>query len=145
MDEKIPAGSSVWVLPGWDNYPLMYHAPQFVYAWQLANPPQPQFMGLDAIHFMGVLDPDYMIAFGPYVEAVRKELALEHARGTYYDEVAVLNRYWANIHRPAVIHHAFVLPEKFDLKTEAIHIFRRRPRKEPELPINAELHLPVGR
>jgi hypothetical protein len=123
----------------------MYHAPQFVYAWQLVDPPQPQFMGLDAIHFYGVLAPDYMIGFGPYVDEVRKEIADEHGQGAEYDEVAVLNRFWANIHRPAVIHHAFALPEKFNRNSETIHIFRRRPTKKPERPIHAGLLFPQGR
>jgi len=142
MKDHAPAGASVWVLPGWDNYPLMYHASQFACAWQLANPPAPQFMSLEGIHFFGVLPPDYMIAFGPYIGDVRKIIAREHGEGVDYEQVAVLNRFWMNVHRPAVIHHAFEVPEKFNRQNEAIYIFRRRPVKNQERAIHADLLFP---
>jgi len=129
MDANMPAGSSVWVIPGWDNYPLMYHAPQFVYAWQLAYPPEPQFMGLDAIQFYGVVAPDYMIAFGPYMADAAGVIERERAAGVDYEAVAHLNRFWVNIHRPDIVHHAFEVPEKFNRNSETIYIFRRRPKE----------------
>lgn len=138
MEANMPAGASVWVAPPWDNYPLMYHAPQFVYAWQLADPPKPQFMGLDAIQFFGVIAPDYMIAFGPYVADVEKVIAHERAAGVEYVETALLNRFWVNIHRPDIVHHAFKLPEKFNRNSETIHVFRRRPAKNLEMPAQQE-------
>lgn len=141
MTANMPPGASVWVLPGWANYPLMYHAPQFVYAWQLANPPALQFIGLDAIHFFGAIPPDYMIAFGPYIRDVEEVIARERGEGVDYAEVAVVNRYWANIHRPAVIHHAFAAPEKFDRDNETIRIFRRL-EKKPEPPAQSQIFFP---
>ncbi len=126
MSANMPAGASVWVLPGWDNYPLMYHAPQFIYAWQLGNPPAAPFRNLDPIHFYGVKPPDYVVAFGTYVDDACLMMAREREAGVYYDQVALLPHYWMNLHRPAVIHHAFRIPEVTDPNNYGIYIYRRK-------------------
>jgi hypothetical protein len=126
LNANAKPGETIWVLPGWDNYPLMYHAPQFIYAWQLDAQPPPQFLGMDAIHFFGVLPPNLMIAFGPYIEQVRQMVAKEREKGIDYDQVVELKRYWLNIHKPSVLHHAFETPQNYNLENEAIYIFRRR-------------------
>jgi len=40
INAVVPEGSSIWVVPDSMVYPLMYHAPQCVYAWQLPSPPR---------------------------------------------------------------------------------------------------------
>jgi hypothetical protein len=116
--------ASILVLPKYMTYPLMYHAPGAIYAWQIANPPQPQFQSLSPIHFHGVASPDYLIAFGRFPD-VDQFLNEEKARGIDYRLVAVLDVYWYRSHRPELIWRSFKPITDFDRVTDAVYVFER--------------------
>ena len=60
--DHVPANASVWVSPDYMTFPLIFHAPGAVYAWQLAGDNRdPQFAGLPAIHFKRRVPPDYRV------------------------------------------------------------------------------------
>jgi hypothetical protein len=125
VKRNVKAGASIWVSPSYASYPLMYHAPQAIYAWQLKYPPKPQFQHLLSIHFFGIEPPDYMIAFGPAVVGTRKVVQSGRKLGFIYEQVATLDQFWDSVHRPGLINHNFAPVTKFDKATEAIYIFKR--------------------
>jgi hypothetical protein len=117
---------SIWVLPGYMAYPLMFHAPKAIYAWQLTAPPATQFLNLPAIHFQGIEPPDYVLAFGPIVQQVAAELGGWRKAGVHYEHAATLNHYWRDLHRPELFWRVFEPVRSFDPSTEAIYIFQRQ-------------------
>jgi len=116
--------ASILVLPKYMAYPLMYHAPKAIYAWQIPNPPQPQFHSLAPIHFHGVVPPDYLVAFGRFQD-VDRFLNDEKGRGIDYRRVAVLDIYWYRSHRPELIWRSFKPIRDFDRSIDAVYIFER--------------------
>lgn len=123
----VPAGRSVWVLPDAMAYPLMFHAPHAIYAWQLPAPPSGQFTGLPRIHFRGLQAPDYVLVFGPAVQQVGPLLAEWGRLGVNLELVTRLDHYWSDQHRPELIWRRFDRVTNFDPHTEAIYVFGRRP------------------
>lgn len=125
----VPAQASVWVLPDYACYPLMFHAPDAVYAWQL-RPEQKneeQFKRLPDIHFQGLVLPDFIVAFGPSVELVRQLAGQWSMQGIRYQEAARLMTFWKDLYRPEFFWRTFKPMENFDPNTEAIFIFQRKP------------------
>ncbi len=116
---------TVWVAPNHTIYPLMYHAPKAIYAWQLAYPPESQFIGLDPIHFQGVVPPDYVIAFGPAIGDVIKFLRSGEEFDIKYTQIQTLDIFWRELYRPELILHKFRPVTDFDRGSQAIYIFRR--------------------
>src|SRR5207253_654838 len=54
IQQNVREKESVWVVPDYATYPLMFHAPAPTYAWQLTWPPaKEEFKGLAPIHFIG--------------------------------------------------------------------------------------------
>jgi hypothetical protein len=126
INENVPEGKSVRVLPEHMAYPLMFHAPRAVYAWQLPYPPEPCFKGLDPIHFQGVIPTDYLVVFGPSVVDVLKHGLPSHVRqDAGYALAARLDVYWCDMHRPELVLRSFEPVTQFDPNTEAVYIFRR--------------------
>ena len=103
INDHVPAGSSIWVNPGYAAYPLIFHAPNAIYAWQLRRPAELQFQSLPAVHFFGETVPDYFIAFGPYVHDTRRMIKDGRKFGIYYEPVATLDQYWEAVHRPNLV------------------------------------------
>jgi hypothetical protein len=130
ISRHVRAGESILVLPDYMTYPLMFHAPAPVYAWQLPMPPAPQFAGLPAIHFMGQVAPDYIVAFGPSAAILRGWCQ----SGTSYVLAATLDHFWKDVHRPELHHHRFAPVTRYAPATEAIYIFTRRPLPEAVIP-----------
>lgn len=115
---------SVWVMPSYATYPLMFHAPEPTYAWQLPEEAEP-FEGLSAIHFMHRIPPDYVIAFGPYIENVRREFRVLAERGVHYAQIQQIDQYWYDLTRPELFWHSFDKIENYSRTSEAIYIFKR--------------------
>jgi hypothetical protein len=126
INVHVAEGRSVWVLPDHMTYPLMYHAPRAVYAWQFEEPVEPQFRGLDPIHYRGRVPPDYILAFG----SVRGEVGPLHHPIDWarYRRVAVLDVFWRDVYRPELLARTFRPIADFDRDTEAIYIFEWSPR-----------------
>jgi len=128
IHENISPLSTVWVLPDYMAYPLMFHAPQAVYAWQLDSrqKQEPQFSSLPDIHFKGLTMPDYIVAFGPVVEQVRELSSLSAKQGIRYREEVRLLTFWKDLYRPELFWRSFVPIIKFKSDTEAIYIFKKQ-------------------
>jgi hypothetical protein len=124
----VPSQASVWVLPDYACYPLMFHAPQAVYAWQL-RPEQKneeQFKNLADIHFQGLVLPDYIVVFGPSVVQIRELLGQWSMQGIHYQEVIRLMTFWKDLYRPELFWRTFKPIENFDPNTEGIYIFKKQ-------------------
>jgi hypothetical protein len=129
VNQYVPKGSTVWVLPDYAAYPLMFHAPEALYSWQL-NPEQkkdPQFKNLPDIHFKGVVLPYYIIVFGPMVVQIRGMLQEWKQQGADYEEIYRINTFWKDLYRPELFWRAFKPITGFDPETQAIYIFKRTP------------------
>src|SRR5262249_21672236 len=118
LSEHAPGGASVWVLPDYAAYPLMFHAPEMLYAWQL-HPGAADYAQLPRIHFRGVEPPDYLVAFGP----LRRAIQWRNPPGSRYALAAVLNTYWNAQYRPELVLHRFKAVPAFDPASEAVYIF----------------------
>ncbi len=125
INAHVPAGSSVLVGPRYAAYPLMFYAPQVVYAWQFDGLPRPEYANLPPIHFVGRVAPDYLVTYGPYLAKVSDVIEGMRLPNTRYVPVATLNVYWQAMDRPEIFWHSFEPVEGFDPNAEAIHIFKR--------------------
>jgi hypothetical protein len=127
--DYVSPGSSIWVLPDYMTYPLMFHAPQAVYAWQLRpeQKDEEQFKNLPDIHFQGLVPPDYIVVFGPSVVQIRKLMGQWSMQGMDYQEVTRLLTFWKDLYRPELFWRTFKPIENFDPNTEAIYIFKKQP------------------
>ena len=121
----MPEGASVWVLPFYSAYPLMFHAPKALYAWQLKWPPRADFADLPRIHFMGQEPPDYLVAFGPYLGRMMQVLESSNHPEVAYEPVEKINVFWKDSYRPELIWRTFQPITDFDPNSQAIYIFRR--------------------
>ncbi len=122
---NVQPGESVWVQPGYATYPLMYHAPQALYAWQLRYRGDPQFEHLPRIQFYGRAPVDVMIAMGDGKKAVETAIARSRRLGVDYHRVATIERYWDDLIRPELLWRSFVQNKNFDSVTESVFIYRR--------------------
>ncbi len=125
IEENVYKGESIWVVPDFMGYSLMYHAPQPVYAWQLRSPPQKQFAALPPIHFIGQIPADYFIVFGPFKEEVDKVISSLNSRGLYYQLIEVFDIYFGDRTRPEIILRSFSTKKDFNRQLEAVYVYRR--------------------
>jgi hypothetical protein len=110
--EHVAPGQSVLVKPDWMVYPLMFRAPNAVYAWQLKDPPtREEYRALPDIHFEGRVAPDYMIAFGPWRKEIGEAQDLLAPRGVRYRLVDTIPVYWQDLYRPEIIWRSFTTIE----------------------------------
>lgn len=123
LQANVQPGASVWVLPDFATYPLMWYAPELQYAWQLTLSRRDDFPTLDDIHFRGVVRPDWVVAFGPHVRLVRDLLAEPFFAG--YREVARLPVYGRDLTRPEIPWRTFATVTAFDLEQEGIYFFAK--------------------
>jgi hypothetical protein len=124
INDNVSEDESIWVLPDYMNYPLMYHAPKAVYAWQLKWPPEPQFKDLPAIHFQGRVPPNYIIAFGPVVQQVRQMIAGWQNSG--YQQIATIDCFWHDEFRPELFWRSFKTRTGHNPDTDIIYVFKRK-------------------
>jgi hypothetical protein len=125
INQHIPAGTSVWVLPHFMAYPLVFHAPHPLYAWQLRWPPEEQFQGMPLIHFQGMLPPDYIIVFGPMGLAQLKQAPMRYKGRVHYEREATIDCYWFPGYRPEVYGRHFRPRTNYDRQVEVIQVLRR--------------------
>lgn len=124
---NVAEGQSVVVLPDVQAYPLMFQAPQAVYAWQLYEAAG-QFQHVPRIHVQWRRPPDWIVAFGPD--------ALEHARaivehfgplGVTYRPVEILPVHHADAIRPELFWRSFT-PLDASRPQDRVLIFGRESR-----------------
>jgi hypothetical protein len=126
LNQHVAEKQSVLVQPDYAVYPLMFHAPKAVYAWQFKDPADPRFRGLDPVHFAGQVPPDYIVAFGPAARQLGPQLRAWEGQGIRYSRVAVLEIFWRDLHRPELFWRTFEPIVKFDVERDAVYVFQRR-------------------
>ncbi len=124
IHDHVAPGQSIWVWPDYMAYPLMYQAPQALYAWQLLPAPEEQFKDLPAIQFIGGDPPDYLLAFGKQ-PALREVLTMLGRRNVSYTPVATLNIYWNDLTRPELFWRSFKPVQNFNADVHAVYILKR--------------------
>jgi len=125
MRENIKHKQTVWVLPDYATYPLMAHAPDPLYAWQL-DEPQGQFRDLPDIHFKGKVFPEYLVLFGPYLGEIGHLMKQWEKGGVRYEEIKRIDKYWCQLSRPELYWHAFREMKEYSPQEEAVYIFRKK-------------------
>jgi len=126
--EHVPDGDSVWVLPDYMAYPLMFHAPNAVYAWQLKSEQksEKQFSEIPDIHFQGIVTPDYILVFGPSIVQIRSMLESWRATGVSYEEVFRINTFWHDLYRPELFWRSFKPITGYDIETQGVYILKKQ-------------------
>jgi hypothetical protein len=125
INDNVQSGQSILVQPDALRYPLMYHAPQAVYAWQLMPPPQGQFKDLPPIHFAGLEPPDFIIEFGRRDEVRQVIDAYQKQVQITYTQVGAINVQWDDQIRPEIFGRRFEPVVDFDPAQEGVYIWRR--------------------
>jgi len=124
--KNVPPRATIWVEPDYMMYPLMFHAPEPVYAWQLENSSDPQWAQLDPIHFKGRERPQYVIVFGPSVTQVLPVLQQMGDGNGIYQQIGQINCFWKDLYRPEVFWRSFRTIQSAGRVNENVYIFHRR-------------------
>jgi len=125
IERNVKDDESIWVLPDYMTYPLMFSAPKAVYAWQLTWPPEEQFKGLPLIHFAGKEPPNYILAFGPVVQEVERTIQSWKTANVSYSRISVIDYFWKDMYRPELFWRQSSPIVNFNKDFEAIYVFRR--------------------
>ncbi len=126
INRNVAPRQTIWVILEYAAYPLMFHAREPVYAWQLKDPPSEQFKHLPGIHFEGRIPPDYIIVFGPgpYPKSTLKWLEKwKHSSWQNYSLIHTIPLYWYDLIRPELFEHAFRKVTNFDPNKRGVFIF----------------------
>lgn len=126
IDQNVGEGQSIWVLPDYMTYPLMFHSPKAVYAWQLKWPPEEQFKDLPRIQFFGQEPPDYIIAFGPVVHKLERAIRDWKRPDLSYQKIATIDYFWKDLYRPELFWRQSIPISNYSRESEAIYIFKHR-------------------
>jgi len=124
INTNVKNKETIWVEPGFASYPLMYHAPKALYAWQLKEK-IPQNANLPDIHFVGKISPDYIIAFGPFRKDVGEKMEELAMQGDLYEKIEQIDLYWYDLIRPELFWHSFRNITNFNLEEEAVYIYKK--------------------
>jgi hypothetical protein len=130
INSNVREGQTIWTMPFYTAYPLMYHAPKAIYAWQISYPPEAQFQSLDPIHFRGRVPPDYIIAFARVGKEDFQLLQDLKAR-IGYDGPKILDVFGQDLYKPELYSHTFEPVTDFDRGADAVYIFQRTSRRLP--------------
>ena len=125
INDHVPDGDSIWVMPDYATYPLMFHAPRALYAWQLNWPPREDFAKLPLIHFIGQEPPDYLIAFGPNLSVMEQALKSWNRPDVSYAHEATIDIFWKDLYRPELFWRSFEPVTGYDPNSQAIYVFKR--------------------
>lgn len=115
---------SVVVVPDYFTYPLMFHAPDPQYAWQLEKTVG-QFADVADVHIRGKTMPDYVICFGPIVMQMSAAMVDWQNRGFNYERVARLDVFWKDLYRPELFWRSFQTVPPRDPEGDCVYVFRR--------------------
>lgn len=123
VKETVPPGSTVGIDPAYMRYPLMFHAPQAVYSWQLDQKYRSRLPNLEPRQFKGVEAPDYFIGFGYRDDSDRQQI--ENQFGFKYQQIHTVRLYWRDLYRPEIVMRHFTGEQMNNPYTESIFFFRR--------------------
>lgn len=118
-------GESVYVVPEHGMYPLMFHAPHPVYAWQLNRGMEQRYPMLPPIHFKLKEYPRFMIGFGEDAANFLPVLPRMAEHGIVYRPVAFLPVYGKDLTRPELFLRSFEPVGMTDPEIEGVWIVRR--------------------
>lgn len=125
LQENVKPGESVFVVPDYATYPLMFHAPHPVYAWQFKPEKRAQYPTLADIHFVGRGFPDYIVLMGPEGGPFRPMLGQLAQWGVVYRPVARIPVYGKDMSRPELHWHSFEATPLVDARDDGITVFAR--------------------
>lgn len=125
INSNIKEKQTVWAVPIYAAYPLIYHAPKALYAWQLKDPPAEQFKNLPDEHFRKRIFPDYIIIFGPEVENFIRVKKRWETEDVFYRNIKTFDLFWAALNRPELFWHGFREETGFNKNAEAIYIYKK--------------------
>ena len=129
INQNVKGHESIWVVPDFMTYPLMYHAPKPTYAWQFGTPLPEAFKALPPVHIQGGSElPDYLIAFGPVAQQAYDFLQERRAPYQVVDRLDVnpQDRY-----RPEILWHRFKTVSANASAGDAIYIFKHGSSASP--------------
>lgn len=124
LREHVRERESVWVVPDYMVFPLMFHVPAPQYAWQVPEAVG-QFAGIDEVHVQGRVPPRYIVAFGPVVQQVGGLLERWQAAGVAYEAAARLPVHWEPAYRPELFWRTFVTIRPIAGGLDGVHVLRR--------------------
>jgi hypothetical protein len=124
VNQNVHAGQSVYVIPNYALYPIMFHAPAPTYAWQFPVHAKPDTPPLPAIQTIGNGAPDVVICEGAWMSNLSAFEAYEAKNGHHYVPAEqVLCSPWA-LQRPEIYWHGFRFVPSHG-PADAIYIVRR--------------------
>jgi hypothetical protein len=122
INSNVDDSASILVLPDYVCYPLMFHAPKAIYAWQLDDKADPIYQTLPAINFQNRVPPDYIMIFG---RAAQPANTLTLGGVIQYPLVATLDVYGRDAFRPEMFLRSFRPITGFDPMVDGIRIYKR--------------------
>ena len=126
LSRNVPAGAQVWVKPDYAIYPLVFHAPQLRYMWQLRVDQRSAYPTLPAFHFRGMGVPDVIVAFGPDVGNVRGVVSQLEQRGVAFEPEVRLGVVGPDRTRPELFWRSFETDPVRNPDGDGTYVFRRR-------------------
>jgi len=119
------------VLPDYFTYPLMFHAPEPLYAWQLEQAIG-QFSHVEDSHIRGKIPPTYIVCFGPIIQDVTIAMARWRHQGILYEQVASFDVFWKDLYRPELFWRSFKTVRPRNVEFDCIYVFRQVPPSTAE-------------
>lgn len=129
LNTHVAEDALVHVVPDYGVYPLMFHAPQLQYMWQLRRDQHTQFPSLPQHHFKGRGLPDVVVAFGPAVEKAEAFFRDVGMWGVAYSPPVVLDVAGPDKTRPELFWRSFTTEPPKDMARDATYIFTRVTRR----------------
>jgi len=143
VNQHVQPKQSILTVPDYATYPLMFHAPHALYAWQFHPRSRKRFPQLAAIHFQeSNAWPDFIIQFGRDVISLPTISGSAHGLVRYwksqnkahYKRVAQINVFAYNTIRPELFLRRFSPKLHFDQTHDAIFIYQRFPQASSDKP-----------
>ena len=120
-------GQTVFVLPDFGVYPMMFHLPQLRYMWQFSEGKRAAFPMLPDWHFRFRGIPDWMVAFGGDVGHIRNLVRQMEASGIRYEPEVRLGVFGPDRTRPELFWRVFATAPVGNPDGDDTYVFRRVP------------------
>jgi hypothetical protein len=124
INQNLEEQESIWVVPTFMNYPMIFHASKALYAWQLLEPTG-QFKDLPDIYFLDHQSPQYIIVFGPLINAAKQKFKEFRQKDILYKRVNLIDMYWYDLSRPELFWHSFQKITDYSKEYQAIYIYKK--------------------
>ena len=131
LNAHVPAGSTVFAMPDYAAYPIVFHSPGLQLMWQLRQDQRATYPMLGEHHFKYLGTPDVIVAFGPDVHRARGLVAQLSARGVPYEPEVRLDVMGPDRTRPELFWRDFATQPPRDPGSDATYLFRRAGLAQP--------------